>query len=92
MGPARARSAKQLQARAARARIPPVRAGGPPASELTTAWLPDGVDDAKLRDELRDDYDIEVGSGLGELAGKGWRVGLMGHGAASVRSSHCWVH
>jgi alanine-glyoxylate transaminase/serine-glyoxylate transaminase/serine-pyruvate transaminase len=49
--------------------------------ELTTAWLPDGVDDAALRATLRDRYDIEVGSGLGELAGKGWRIGLMGHGA-----------
>jgi alanine-glyoxylate transaminase/serine-glyoxylate transaminase/serine-pyruvate transaminase len=49
--------------------------------ELTTAWLPDGADDAALRATLRDRYDIEVGSGLGELAGKGWRVGLMGHGA-----------
>jgi Serine-pyruvate aminotransferase/archaeal aspartate aminotransferase len=49
--------------------------------ELTTAWLPDGADDAALRTTLRDRYDIEVGSGLGELAGRGWRVGLMGHGA-----------
>src|SRR5262249_47992680 len=49
--------------------------------ELTTAWLPDGADDAKLRARLRDAYDIEVGGGLGELAGKGWRVGLIGHGA-----------
>jgi alanine-glyoxylate transaminase/serine-glyoxylate transaminase/serine-pyruvate transaminase len=49
--------------------------------ELTTAWLPDGADDAGLRAALRDRYDIEVGSGLGDLAGKGWRVGLMGHGA-----------
>jgi alanine-glyoxylate transaminase/serine-glyoxylate transaminase/serine-pyruvate transaminase len=49
--------------------------------ELTTAWLPDGADDAALRAALRDHYGIEVGSGLGELAGKGWRVGLMGHGA-----------
>jgi alanine-glyoxylate transaminase / serine-glyoxylate transaminase / serine-pyruvate transaminase len=49
--------------------------------ELTTAWLPEGVDDTKLRATLHDRYDIEVGSGLGELAGKGWRVGLMGHGA-----------
>ena len=49
--------------------------------ELTTAWLPDGADDARLRAQLRDEYDIEVGGGLGELAGKGWRVGLMGHGA-----------
>jgi alanine-glyoxylate transaminase/serine-glyoxylate transaminase/serine-pyruvate transaminase len=49
--------------------------------ELTTAWLPEGADDAGLRATLRDRYNIEVGSGLGELAGKGWRVGLMGHGA-----------
>ena len=49
--------------------------------ELTTAWLPDGADDAKLRAALRDTYDIEVGGGLGELAGKGWRIGLMGHNA-----------
>ncbi|HEX4492926.1 MAG TPA: alanine--glyoxylate aminotransferase family protein [Acidimicrobiia bacterium] len=49
--------------------------------ELTTAWLPDGADDGKLRAQLRDVYDIEVGGGLGELAGKGWRIGLMGHNA-----------
>ncbi len=49
--------------------------------QLTSAWLPDGVDDAKIRGELLHRYDIEVGGGLGELAGKGWRIGLMGHGA-----------
>ena len=49
--------------------------------QLTSVWLPDGVDDAKVRGELLRTYDIEVGGGLGELAGKGWRVGLMGHGA-----------
>jgi alanine-glyoxylate transaminase/serine-glyoxylate transaminase/serine-pyruvate transaminase len=49
--------------------------------ELTTTWLPEGADDAALRATLRDRYGIEVGSGLGELAGKGWRIGLMGHSA-----------
>jgi alanine-glyoxylate transaminase/serine-glyoxylate transaminase/serine-pyruvate transaminase len=49
--------------------------------QLTSVWLPDGVDDAKVRGELRTRFDIEVGSGLGELAGKGWRIGLMGHSA-----------
>ncbi len=49
--------------------------------QLTSVWLPDGVDDAKLRAELRVRFDIEVGGGLGELAGKGWRIGLMGHSA-----------
>jgi alanine-glyoxylate transaminase/serine-glyoxylate transaminase/serine-pyruvate transaminase len=49
--------------------------------QLTSVWLPDGVDDAKVRGELLRRFDIEVGGGLGDLAGKGWRVGLMGHGA-----------
>jgi alanine-glyoxylate transaminase/serine-glyoxylate transaminase/serine-pyruvate transaminase len=49
--------------------------------QLTSVWLPDGVDDAKLRGELRTRFGIEVGGGLGDLAGKGWRVGLMGHSA-----------
>jgi len=49
--------------------------------QLTSAWLPDGVDDAKIRGELRTRFGIEVGGGLGELAGTGWRIGLMGHSA-----------
>jgi alanine-glyoxylate transaminase/serine-glyoxylate transaminase/serine-pyruvate transaminase len=49
--------------------------------QLTSVWLPEGVDDAKMRGELLRRFDIEVGGGLGELAGKGWRIGLMGHGA-----------
>jgi alanine-glyoxylate transaminase/serine-glyoxylate transaminase/serine-pyruvate transaminase len=49
--------------------------------QLTSVWLPDGVDDAKVRGELRTRFDIEVGGGLGDLAGKGWRIGLMGHSA-----------
>jgi alanine-glyoxylate transaminase/serine-glyoxylate transaminase/serine-pyruvate transaminase len=49
--------------------------------QLTTAWLPEGADDAKLRATLLDTYGIEVGGGLGEFAGKAWRIGLMGHSA-----------
>jgi alanine-glyoxylate transaminase/serine-glyoxylate transaminase/serine-pyruvate transaminase len=49
--------------------------------QLTSVWLPDGVDDGKVRGELLRRFDIEVGGGLGDLAGKGWRIGLMGHGA-----------
>ena len=52
-----------------------------PLPQLTSVWLPDGVDDAKVRGELRVRFGIEVGGGLGELAGKGWRIGLMGHSA-----------
>jgi alanine-glyoxylate transaminase/serine-glyoxylate transaminase/serine-pyruvate transaminase len=49
--------------------------------ELTTAWLPDGADDATLRKALLETYGIEVGGGLGEFAGKAWRIGLMGNSA-----------
>jgi alanine-glyoxylate transaminase/serine-glyoxylate transaminase/serine-pyruvate transaminase len=52
-----------------------------PLPQLTSVWLPDGVDDAKMRAELLVRFGIEVGGGLGELAGKGWRIGLMGHSA-----------
>jgi alanine-glyoxylate transaminase/serine-glyoxylate transaminase/serine-pyruvate transaminase len=52
-----------------------------PLPQLTSVWLPDGVDDAKTRTELLVRFGIEVGGGLGELAGKGWRIGLMGHSA-----------
>src|SRR6476469_8814986 len=50
--------------------------------ELTAAWLPESIgDEAKVRRLLLDRYDIEVGSGLGEFAGKVWRIGCMGHTA-----------
>ena len=48
---------------------------------LTTVSVPEGVDDAKVRRTLLDDYDIEIGGGLGEFRGKAWRIGLMGESA-----------
>jgi alanine-glyoxylate transaminase/serine-glyoxylate transaminase/serine-pyruvate transaminase len=49
--------------------------------QLTAARLPGGLDDAKSRRRLRDEFGIEVGGGLGPFAGQAWRIGLMGHGA-----------
>ena len=46
---------------------------------LNTIRIPDGADDLKVRKALLNDYGIEIGGGLGDLAGKVWRVGLMGH-------------
>jgi alanine-glyoxylate transaminase / serine-glyoxylate transaminase / serine-pyruvate transaminase len=46
--------------------------------QLTTVGLPDGVDEAAWRRALLDEHGIEVGGGLGDLAGRAWRVGLMG--------------
>jgi len=49
--------------------------------QLTSTRLPDGRDEAALRAALLDRYGIEVGAGLGPLAGRAWRIGLMGHSA-----------
>ena len=46
---------------------------------LTTALLPEGLAEGPLRQKLLTEYNIEVAGGLGELAGKAWRIGLMGH-------------
>ncbi len=45
---------------------------------LNTIRVPQGVDDARLRSQLLNQFDLEIGGGLGELKGKVWRVGLMG--------------
>ncbi|MFC2125380.1 pyridoxal-phosphate-dependent aminotransferase family protein [Bacteroidota bacterium] len=46
---------------------------------LNAVKLPEGLDDATTRKILLDKYNIEVGGGLGDFAGKIWRVGLMGN-------------
>jgi alanine-glyoxylate transaminase/serine-glyoxylate transaminase/serine-pyruvate transaminase len=51
------------------------------APMINTIKIPEGVDDPKVRQRLYDDFNIEIGAGLGPLKGKVWRVGLMGHGA-----------
>jgi alanine-glyoxylate transaminase / serine-glyoxylate transaminase / serine-pyruvate transaminase len=45
---------------------------------LNAVYLPEGVDEAALRTRLLNDYNIEVGGGLGVFAGKIWRIGIMG--------------
>lgn len=46
--------------------------------ELNAIRVPSGIDEAAVRSKLLNDYNIEIGSGLGALKGKIWRVGLMG--------------
>jgi len=46
---------------------------------LTTVRIPEGIDDARIRQRLLSDYSIEIGGGLGTLKGKVWRIGLMGY-------------
>lgn len=49
---------------------------------LNLVKVPAGVDDeAGLRKRLLNEHDLEIGGGLGKLAGQCWRIGIMGHGA-----------
>jgi alanine-glyoxylate transaminase/serine-glyoxylate transaminase/serine-pyruvate transaminase len=50
--------------------------------QLNSVTIPAGVDDATVRRQLLADYNLEIGAGLGPLAGKVWRIGLMGYGAS----------
>ena len=45
---------------------------------LNAVVVPDGVDEADVRSRLRKEFKIEIGAGLGPMAGKVWRIGLMG--------------
>lgn len=46
--------------------------------QLNAVLIPDGVDDAAVRKQLLGEFGIEIGGGLGPMAGKTWRIGLMG--------------
>jgi alanine-glyoxylate transaminase / serine-glyoxylate transaminase / serine-pyruvate transaminase len=46
--------------------------------QLTTVAVPSGIDEAKVRAQLLEKFNIEIGAGLGPLKGKVWRIGLMG--------------
>ena len=48
---------------------------------LNCISIPAGADDAGTRKRLLEEYGIEIGAGLGVMAGKAWRIGLMGHGS-----------
>ena len=46
--------------------------------QLTTVAVPSGIDEMKVRAELLEKFNVEIGAGLGPLKGKVWRIGLMG--------------
>lgn len=57
--------------------------------QLNAVTLPDGIDEAKVRSELLNRYNLEIGSGLGPMAGKIWRIGLMGHASSQQNVLTC---
>ena len=57
--------------------------------QLNAVGVPEGIDEAVVRATLLSQYDLEIGAGLGSLAGKIWRVGLMGYGASQKNVLVC---
>ncbi|GGQ03113.1 pyridoxal-phosphate-dependent aminotransferase family protein [Shewanella litoralis] len=57
--------------------------------QLNAVYIPQGVDDAAVRKHLLEEYNLEIGAGLGALAGKAWRIGLMGFGARRENVALC---
>jgi alanine-glyoxylate transaminase/serine-glyoxylate transaminase/serine-pyruvate transaminase len=57
--------------------------------QLNSVYIPDGVDDAEVRQYLLQHFNLEIGAGLGALAGKAWRIGLMGYSAREENVALC---
>jgi len=57
--------------------------------QLNSVVIPEGVDDAAVRGTLLREYDLEIGAGLGALAGKTWRIGLMGFASNERNVLYC---
>ncbi len=57
--------------------------------QLNAVTIPDGVEDTEVRSQLLQGYDLEIGAGLGTLAGRVWRIGLMGHACNRRNVLYC---
>lgn len=57
--------------------------------QLNALYFPEGIDEAQIRTQLLEEYNLEIGAGLGSLAGKAWRIGLMGYGARKENVALC---
>ena len=57
--------------------------------QLNSVVIPEGLDDVLIRGRLLAEFDLEIGAGLGELAGKQWRIGLMGTSSNAVNINRC---
>lgn len=57
--------------------------------QLNAIRIPEGADDAAVRSKLLQDYNLEIGAGLGAFAGKVWRIGLMGSSCTAWHVEYC---
>ncbi|MDF2155613.1 alanine--glyoxylate aminotransferase family protein [Vibrio sp. CAU 1672] len=57
--------------------------------QLNAVYAPEGINEASVRSHLLETYNLEIGAGLGALAGKAWRIGLMGYAARAENVALC---
>ena len=57
--------------------------------QLNAVKIPEGIDDAQTRTTLLNEFDLELGAGLGKFAGNAWRIGLMGNGCSQKNVTYC---
>ena len=57
--------------------------------QLNAVTIPEGIDEAAVRARLLNEFNLEIGAGLGALAGKVWRIGLMGHSSRAENIFLC---
>ena len=57
--------------------------------QMNSIYVPDNIDELAVRMELLNDFNLEIGAGLGKLSGKIWRIGLMGYNAREDSVDYC---
>ena len=57
--------------------------------QLNAVVIPEHVDDGIVRSKLLNDFNLEIGAGLGDLAGRVWRIGLMGQASNTKNIEYC---
>ena len=57
--------------------------------QMNSIHIPKGYDDLEIRSKLLNDYNLEIGAGLGKFSGKIWRIGLMGYNARNESVDYC---
>ena len=69
--------------------LEPIVPSGERIPHLLAIKVPDGIDEARVRVDLLAKHNLEIGAGLGELAGKVWRIGLMGYNSNEKMIEYC---
>jgi alanine-glyoxylate transaminase / serine-glyoxylate transaminase / serine-pyruvate transaminase len=82
-------SAKLISKLKSQLGLEPIVPNGERIPHLLAITIPAGIDEAKVRSELLLKHNLEIGAGLGELAGKVWRIGLMGYNSNEKLVDYC---